>query len=152
MKRLASGSPLLIAMVAILSNQGTEAAPVSFQQAVADYTAGRYSQANAEFETYKQAYPTNAMVHYYLALCKQALGHIEGAKAEYLWVTQNGDARLRGMAQSGFDQLSKAKYSGTSTSVATATPGHTTGTSATSSTPVVATAKVKKIIEFYADW
>lgn len=151
MRKLASGSLLLVAVVATLSNQCSEAAPVSFQQAVADYTAGKYSQANAEFETYKQAYPTNAMVHYYLALCKQALGHIEGAKAEYLWVTQNGDARLRGMAQSGFDQLSKAKYSGSSSSsVATATPSHT-ATSA-SSTPIVATAKVKKIIEFYADW
>lgn len=151
MRRLASGSLLLVAVVATLLNQCSEAAPVSFQQAVADYTAGKYSQANAEFETYKQAYPTNAMVHYYLALCKQALGHIEGAKAEYLWVTQNGDARLRGMAQSGFDQLSKAKYSGTSSSsVATATPSHT-ATSA-SSTPIVTTAKVKKIIEFYADW
>jgi len=124
----------------------TFAAPVSFQQAVADYTAGKYAQASTELETYKQAYPNNAMVHYYLALCKQAMGQLEGAKKEYLWVTQNGDARLKGMAQSGFDQLSKVRSS--SSSVATAP----TTSSAPTSAPVVASAKVKKIIEFYADW
>lgn len=87
------------------------------------------------------------MVHYYLALCKQAMGHLEGAKTEYLWVTQNGDARLKGMAQAGFDQLSKVRPSGSGGGAMTAsTPA------ASTSTQLVASAKVKKIIEFYADW
>lgn len=137
-----------VALLAVLAAPDTAAAPVSFQQAVADYTAGKYSQANAEFESYKQAYPTNAMVHYYLALCKQALGHLDGAKAEYLWVTQNGDARLKGMAQAGYDQLSKTRASGSGGGGAIAAAS----SSSASSAPVVATAKVKKIIEFYADW
>jgi hypothetical protein len=87
------------------------------------------------------------MVHYYLALCKQAMGHLESAKAEYLWVTQNGDARLRGMAQAGVDQLSKVRSSTPSSFAGTAPTAPTA-----SSAPQIATAKVKKIIEFYADW
>lgn len=147
MKKLATGSMLLISTFAFLSIPVTTAAPVSFQQAVADYNAGKYSQANAEFESYKQAYPSNAMVHYYLALCKQALGHLDGAKAEYQWVTQNGDARLKGMAQSGFDQLSKVRSSGSQSASAVSAPSQGTAPAA-----VVASAKVKKIFEFYADW
>lgn len=130
-----------------LINQATAAGPVSFQQAVADYTAGKYNQAESELEGYKRAYPTNAMVHYYLALCKQAMGHLESAKAEYLWVSQNGDARLKGMAQAGFDQLSKVRSS--NSSAVAATPAAATTAPATTQ---IASAKVKKIIEFYADW
>ncbi len=135
---------------AIVSTQTTIAAPVSFQQAVADYTSGKYSQASSELETYKQAYPNNALVHYYLALCKQAMGQLEGAKAEYLWVTQYGDVRLKGMAQAGFDQLSKVRSSSSSRSSTTASSAPPP--TASSPTAVVASAKVKKIIEFYADW
>ncbi len=138
---------MLLGTLAVVAVQTTAAAPVSFQQAVADYAAGKYSQAETELEEYKRAYPTNAMVHYYLALCKQAVGHLESAKAEYLWVTQNGDPRLKAMAQAGFDQLSKVRSS-TPSSVAAAPAA----ASAASGAPQIATAKVKKIIEFYADW
>ncbi len=147
MKNKATRSLLLVGTLTLVSIQTTAAAPVSFQQAVADYAAGKYGQAETELEEYKRAYPTNAMVHYYLALCKQATGHLESAKSEYLWVTQNGDPRLRGMAQSGFDQLSKVRSS-SSTSSNAAPPAASTAASA----PQIATAKVKKIIEFYADW
>ncbi len=148
MRKITTLSMLCLGTTCLI-NQSTAAGPVSFQQAVADYTAGKYSQADSELEGYKRAYPTNAMVHYYLALCKQALGHLESAKAEYLWVTQYGDARLKGMAQAGFDQLSKAR---TSTSSSVAAAPTTAPAAAPSAAPQIASAKVKKIIEFYADW
>jgi hypothetical protein len=52
---------LSLIVVSMFSMQSINAAPVSFQQAVADYTAGKYGQANAELESYKQKYPTNVL-------------------------------------------------------------------------------------------
>ncbi len=152
MEKRMTTSILLLGAAGFVSTQITFAAPVSFQEAVAHYSAGKYGQASTELESYKQAYPNNAMVHYYLALCKQAMGQLEGAKTEYLWVAQNGDARLKGMAQSGFDQLSKARSSAGSSSSSVSTASSDPAAAATSRPPVVASAKVKKIIEFYADW
>lgn len=120
----------------------------SYNQAVADYNAGRYGQAAAAFETIKASYPNNALTHYYLALCRQALGHFDKARQEYEWVSQYGDASLKGLASQGLSRMSGAKtstsYSGGSTSTASASP-------AAGSRPP-ANAKVKKILEFYADW
>jgi outer membrane protein assembly factor BamD (BamD/ComL family) len=98
-----------------------------YAQAVADYNAGKYGQAATEFETIKAQYPNNALTHYYLALCRQALGHLDKAKQEYQWVSQYGDASLKGLANQGMARLSGAK------------------------TPAAA-GKVRKILEFYADW
>src|SRR5271167_4926872 len=70
-------------------------APASFHQATADYNAGRHAKALAEFEAYKTAYPSNALVRYYIALCHQELGHVDAARADFDWVSKNGDARLQ---------------------------------------------------------
>ncbi|HEY9788296.1 MAG TPA: hypothetical protein V6D17_23105 [Candidatus Obscuribacterales bacterium] len=120
------------------------AGPVAFQQAVADYNAGKYSQALAEFESYKAAYPTNALTRYYIALCRQALGHINQAKQEYEWVSANGDPSLKALAAQGLQRLGGVKMSGTGSSTPTSTAAPSAG--------ATVTAKVKKIIEFYADW
>ncbi len=98
-----------------------------YAQAVADYNSGNYGKAAGKFETLKASYPNNALTHYYLALCRQALGHLDKAKQEYQWVSQYGDASLKGLANQGMSRLSG------------------------SSSPVAA-GKVKKILEFYADW
>jgi len=124
-------------------------APASlYNQAVADYNAGRFGQAATAFETLKASYPNNALTHYYLALCRQALGHFEKARQEYEWVSQYGDASLKGLAAQGLARMSGARtsvsYSGGSSNTAT-------GSSAGGSRPQ-ANARVKKILEFYADW
>lgn len=146
LKKSAARSVLSLAVLTLASAHAQVYAAVSFQQAVADYNAGKYSQANSEFEAYKQSYPNNALVHYYSALCKQALGQLEGAKSEYMWVTQNGDVRLKSLAQAGVANLSKVRSS-TFSSAPVSSPS-----SSPAATSVVANAKVKKIIEFYADW
>src|SRR5271163_4365483 len=61
------------------------AAP-SFQEAVAQYNSGKYAQAVSSLEVVKASYPNNALVHYYMALSQQAIGHLTQAKEEYQWV------------------------------------------------------------------
>lgn len=132
---------LLIAVVPAMS------APNLYAQAVADYNAGKYGQAASEFETVKAQYPTNALTHYYLALCRQALGHFDKARQEYELASQYGDARLKGLASQGLSRMSGVRASGSSSSsmsTASASP-------AAGGRPV-AGAKVRKIYEFYADW
>jgi len=95
-------------------------------QAVADYNAGKYGQAATAFESLKKQYPNNALTHYYLALSRQAMGQMDKARVEYQWVSQYGDASLKGLAAQGLARLSGGR---------SAQPG-----------------KVRKILEFYADW
>lgn len=134
------------ATVSFISWQQATAAPPSWNQAVADYNAGRYAQALFEFNQYKATYPTYPLVHYYLALCHQAMNHIGEARAEFDWVAQHGDARLGGMARAGAQQLSHLS----TTSGGSSAPSTTTAPEAAAQTKVAA--RVKKIIEFYADW
>lgn len=119
-----------------------------YAQAVADYNAGKYGQAASEFETIKAQYPNNALTHYYLALCRQALGHFDKARQEYEWVSQNGDASLKGLAAQGMSRMSGVKTSVSSSGGAT----HTASATQAPSNRPPAGAKVKKILEFYADW
>jgi len=125
----------------------TEATPVSFQQAVADYNGGKYSVALSELDGYKKMYPTNALVHYYSALCHQALNHLTEARTDYQYVAEHGDARLQSMSRTAIDQLSRLHSQGSS-SVASVTPSSQPRLVANA----VAHAKVKRILEFSADW
>lgn len=149
MKKHQQGKALIISTLAFafIAVQGAFSAP-SFNQAVANYNAGKYGQAAAEFETLKAAYPNNSMTRYYLALCRQALGHFDKARDEYQFVATNGDARLKAMAQQGLSRMSGAKtsvaYSGSSTSTASASPSAGSRPSAN--------AKVRKILKFTAVW
>jgi hypothetical protein len=123
------------------------AGPASFNQAVSDYNAGKYAQALGEMEAYGAAYPTNALVRYYIALCQQGIGHFDKAKSEFQWVSQNGDARLRSMAQAGMQQLSRAHTQIASSSINTAS---TMGRASQSTSH--GGDKIKKVLEFYTDW
>lgn len=122
----------------------------SFLQAVNDYNAGRYARALGEFKEFSAAYPQNALCHYYIALCSQALGHVDKAKTEYQWVISNGDARLKGMATTGLGQLANIKTQlAFSSSTTSASSGSSSGSPSSTSAP---RPRVKKILEFYADW
>ncbi|HEY9775868.1 MAG TPA: hypothetical protein V6C81_19050 [Planktothrix sp.] len=107
-----------------------------YNQAVRDYASGNYEKALGEFSELKERYPNNAMVHYYKALCEQSSGHYDQAKTEFAWVVRFGDHRLQQLAQSGLTQLDGAHSD-----------------VAFSSSPARANrAKVRKIVELYADW
>jgi len=121
----------------------------NFNQAVADYNAGKYGQAAAQFEALKAAYPTNALTRYYLALCRQGLGHFDKAREEYQFVATNGDARLRAMAMQGMQKMTGAR-----TSVASTAPSMGTASASNPSQSLrnPNTAMVKKIYRFTAPW
>lgn len=132
-------------LIASLAAPPVLAQKVTYPQAVATYKTGNYAQALAQFKQVDANFPNNALVHYYMALCHQGLGHLNLARSEYQQVTGMGDVRLAGLARQGLNQLSGAKtqvYSGGSPSQAPATqqPG--------------APAKkiAKKVLYFYADW
>jgi len=128
------------------------AAP-SFQEAVADYNAGQYAKALGKLEAVKASYPTNALVHYYMALCQQAVGHLAQAKVEYQWVIASRDPRLAPMATTGLSQLSGVRTTGGGSS-------SSSGGGSSGSAPMASSsggsgqsqAKVAKIIEFWATW
>lgn len=122
-------------------------APASFPEAVADYNAGRYSMAATKFESLKQAYPTNALSHYYLGLSRQALGHLDKAREEYQWVSTNGDPRLRALAAQGLTRMSGARSSGSSSSSSSSV-----ASSGAPSNAAQSGGKVKRILKFTADW
>ncbi len=137
-----------LASLLIVALPAMSAPANQYAQAVADYNAGRYGQAATQFETIKASYPNNALTHYYLALCRQALGHFDRARQEYEWVSQYGDASLKGLAAQGM-----ARMSGVRTSSSSAGSGSRTASATQSpSTRPPAGAKIRKILEFYADW
>jgi len=122
----------------------------SYPQAVKDYSAGNYARALSQFKSLEVTYPTNILVHYYAALCQQAVGHLDQARTEYSWVIANGDAKYKSMATTGLNQLANAR-----TQIAYASPSQGAispdrGSGAAPST--APKAKLKKAIEFYADW
>ncbi len=135
--------PSIVALI-VGAQMAASAAPVTFTQAVQDYSSGKFSLALREFSTIAQQYPSNALTHYYMALCHQALNHVSQAKLEYQFVLMSGDAKLKAHANRALTALS---YSGAS-NVATASPA-LSGAGGPSSTGAT---KVKKVIEFYADW
>jgi len=153
MKNEHQGKTLIMSILtaAFMAAPGALSAP-NFNQAVADYNAGRYGQAAAEFETLKAAYPTNSMTRYYLALCRQALGHFEKARDEYQFVATNGDARLKAMAQQGLSRMSGAKtsvsYSGSPSTHSTSTASANSGAGSRPQS----NAKVSRILKFTAVW
>ena len=129
------------------------AAPVglcapSFKAAVENYKAGKYASALEDFKYFKASSPNNVLTRYYLALCHQAMNHTSDARAEYEWVSRYGDPTLKSHAATGLAQLSSMR------SVSTATRVPTSGGNSVTPMPPSARvgSKVKKILEFYADW
>lgn len=133
---------LLILNLAILlaSILAVEAAPSSpLAQAIASYNSGKYSQALGQFQDLSHTEPTNAVVHYYLALCYQHLQQFEASIKEYQWVVTNSPyPALKANAQTGLQQLTHLK------------PSRSFSGSGLSSNAPYGTRP--KVLDFYADW
>jgi predicted Zn-dependent protease len=146
LKRKLLGGMLLSA----LSANAVMAAP-TFQEAVSDYNSGKYARALGTLKRFKAQFPNNPLVHYYIALCEQAMGHIPQAQEEYQWVVAQGDSRLAPQAATGLAQLAGKRVSGGggsrgSYSAATTSPSQP-GPNSSTGKP-----KVSKVLEFWAEW
>jgi len=135
--------PALAAVIFLIFADAANAAPNNFNQAVKDYNDGHYAHALAEFDALKTSYPNNALVRYYDGLCSQAVGRFEKAKSEFNFVMTCPDQKLRSLAQRGLAQLNKAH------STSTGQAGVTTVYNSASPT---SSGRVKRVLEFYADW
>jgi len=147
---------VLLFVLAIATSSAFAQSP-NYNSAVKEYNEGHYARALSQFESLKGSYPNNALVRYYAGLCYQATGKYTNAKSEFEYVATCSDARLSGMAKSGIAQLSKVHAS-------TGSPGSRSpvlfGLSATnhgsssssSSSSSAGSSRVKKVLEFYADW
>jgi tetratricopeptide (TPR) repeat protein len=128
----------------------------TFQQAAKDYAAGNYRVALQEFEALKASYPSNLQIHYYEGLCYQALGRLGEAKTEYSYVANANSGSLKPMAQAALSQLSRAGGSGgggsSSSSGGSSMPGGATALASAASSTTAGDYKVRKVLEFYADW
>jgi TolA-binding protein len=129
----------------VAAGQRPVAAQANFQQAVQDYNTGKYGRALSEFKDIEATYPTNALTHYYIALCQQSVGHIDQARQEFQWVIANGPEQLKSMAHTGLNQLTGVKTQVSSTPLIASASMPTQGSTAPKS-------KVRTIYEFYADW
>jgi len=119
------------------------AAPLTFQSAVAEYKAGKYSSALAMFKSFAQASPNNVLVHYYLAMCHHNMGHVEQARQEYNFVVARGEPSYKALAEKGLTRLTGSH--------------NTAGSSNAAKDPnapsqVAPARRAKKVIDFYADW
>ncbi len=127
------------------------AAP-SFQQAVADYNAGKYSRAVGEFKQFAAAYPTNAQSHYYMGLCYQSMGSRTEAKQQFELTRQYGDWSLKkyadtaltAMGSSGVQQVKSIEHSAPLIAQAPAAAQNSFGGRRSS--------KVASVLEFYTNW
>jgi thiol-disulfide isomerase/thioredoxin len=143
-------APLLLAIMFIVcSKVANGASNATFNQAVQDYNDGHYAHALSEFEVLKVSYPNNALVHYYDGLCLQATGRLDKAKTEFSFVMTCPDQKLRLLGQKGLAQLSGA-HSGPQTGLATAYNSTTTTTSKSAHSS--GSGKVKRVLEFWAEW
>ncbi len=118
----------------------------SFNDAVAQYKSGRYSQARDSFQLYTLSYPTNALCHYYLALSLQSLGQFGQAQSEYAQAMQYGDASLKSMAATGLQQTRRLGSRSSPSWSANTQPAQPTGTVQSSR------GHVRRIIDFYTTW
>ena len=138
-------------LLAVCLQQTAGLAAPNFQQAVADYNSGKYRQALPTFQAFASAYPQNALVHYYLGMCQLSLNHRGEARAEFQWVAQHGDANLASQSQRALQSLGAVgSNSNDGAALAYAPPSPSGPAAGSSSKP--AGQKVKKILEFYADW
>jgi tetratricopeptide (TPR) repeat protein len=124
------------------------AAP-SFQEGMAEYNSGKYAHALGTFQTFKASYPNNALVHYYIALCQQGLGHIDQAKVEYKWVMESRDPSLATKAASGLAQLSNIRTTGSGRATSSASVIPTASAPGGSGSDKAPHGKVKTVIDFF---
>lgn len=152
-RKIVRTAAITLATMAAFSLMPVYGAPASFQEAQADYNAGRYAQALSKFEPYAAKYPSNPLVRYYLGLCHLALKHNPQARQEFQFVSTCADAKLASQAKTGLAQLDK--LGGISAGPVAAAPPSASSPSASGGAQQPSPAikgKLKKVIEFYADW
>jgi thiol-disulfide isomerase/thioredoxin len=166
--RLLSKSLIAILACAVLSTgalaraSGGQAGGFAAAQKL--YNAGKYSEALASFNQYAAVYPTNALTHYYLAMCQQQLGHATQARQEYTLAAQYGDATLQAQSQramaalgarAGTPSASQMAASSRANSIAAASARAASASAASGGMPgngYQNGPKVAKVLKFYADW
>lgn len=147
--RLAKMVVLSIIMSFVVVCSGTircHAAP-GFNDAVTQYNAGHHSQALSIFQMYASAYPTNALCHYYMALCLQAMARPLQSRNEYQLAMQYGDQSIKNLSAVGLQRIGRL----TSSSASSSRPIGRTLTSPPG-TRAASQQHVKKILEFYTSW
>jgi thioredoxin 1 len=149
----------LFAMVCIVFPLAASVASNGFNEAVLDYNDGHYARALSQFEALKTTYPNNALVRYYDGLCLQATGRLDEAKSAFTFVITCRDQRLRSLAQKGLDQLGNAHSSPPQSGASNAYVNNviTTQIASAPKSPIPplsgsSSGKVKRVLEFYADW
>ncbi len=119
------------------------AEPLTFQSAVAEYKAGKYSSALVMFKAFAKASPNNVLVHYYLAMCHHNMGHVDQARQEYNFVVAKGEPSYKALAEKGLTRLTGSP----------AAAGASNASQDQNAPSQVAPARrAKKVIDFYADW
>lgn len=140
----------IISLAALLHCPAAFAGSPAFDEAVQHYKARRYAQALSGFQSILKSNPSDAMAHYYMALCFLSLNQISQARSQYEWVTNNsGNAQLIGFANTGMAQLSKYQSSFRSYTPVPPAGSHT-GPAQAPAPPKISGRL--KILEFYADW
>lgn len=143
---------IYIALIApVFMTFAPPAQAANFPQAVKAYKAKNYPKALCELKECYKKYPNNTLVRYYLALTHQQMGHVGQAKAHYKWVVDNGDQTFKARAEQGYNQLAGLRAASNSAPARTS-QAQTPTQSAGGGAPDVKKEKVKKILEFYADW
>ncbi len=100
------GNSLLLAALCLSLTVGAASAQSS-ADGVQLYKNGKYGPALQIFEAMAKKQPTNALTHYYIALCCQGMNQTARATQEYQWVVNNSKGALKGAAQKGLDSVSR---------------------------------------------
>ena len=139
------------AVTGSLSVSPAIAAPDAFTTAKGKYEKKDYQGALNDFKALSAKYPTNALCHYYMALCNQCLTRVGEAKKEYQWVIDHDRSNLASQATAGLNQLGgvnngsgSSGFSGSSTSGAF--------TPIASSSSKTAGGSIKTVLDFYTTW
>lgn len=119
-KLTAATIPLFLVLMTSLATPA-EAADQAFHQAVQTFSAGKYSQALAQFQVVAQRYPSDPLTRYYMGLCYQQLNQVSQAQSMYTWVENNARSpELKAKARRGLDSMNQ--YSSARTRPGSAPP------------------------------
>lgn len=100
------GNPLILAALCLGMTLGSASAQTS-EEGVQLYKSGKYGPALAIFEAIAKKQPTNAMTHYYIALCAHGMNQTARAAQEYQWVSTHSSGALKKAAESGLDSVTR---------------------------------------------
>lgn len=105
--RKSTARAISLALLSCAFVLGNSCLAADMQSGIKKYQAKQYQAALNDFKEVVKANPSDALCHYYMALCNQCLARIGEAKLEYKKVTEIGPANLKAQAQSGLSQLER---------------------------------------------